>query len=127
MVYSVISFMFFSVAIFYFQHNFLLNSSLSLIFFIGLSFYLFSKPFNNAHAPLITFLIDVNGYGEFYAFKNINEALNVQLLASSRVSFIGCWLDFQLKGENKQRSLFIYKDSLLKNDYSRLLNIIAQL
>jgi hypothetical protein len=130
------SFLFFSIALFYFQDNLFLNSSLAFVFFLGVSSYLFSKPIYNHHTPISTLFIDSNGYGEFYLVdpfdsnnrsEIINNAISVQLLASSRISFIGCWLDFQCLGENKQRSLFIYKDSLSKKNYSRLVNIVTQL
>lgn len=64
-----------------------------------------------------------------------------QLLESSRFSFFGCWLVLQpvittdkifrgFNGKNsrgKSKVLFIYRDSLSQQDFSRLSNIIAQL
>ncbi len=65
-----------------------------------------------------------------------------QLQASSRFSFLGCWLALQplaaqpisavntmcnTKNNNKKRMLFIYRDSLSNQDFSRLSNVISQL
>jgi len=64
-----------------------------------------------------------------------------QLLASSRYSFFGCWLHMsplsnQYSSEllpntknksDKQKRLFIYRDSLSTDDFSRLSQIIKKL
>jgi hypothetical protein len=60
-----------------------------------------------------------------------------QLQESSRLSFLGCWLILQPKTPansifnnnkaHKNKTLFIYRDSLSKQDLSRLANVIAQL
>lgn len=65
-----------------------------------------------------------------------------QLQASSRFSFLGCWLTlqpltaqpittvnsmFNAKGSNNQSRVFIYRDSLSNQDFSRLSTVISQL
>jgi len=66
-----------------------------------------------------------------------NDKVNYQLLATSRFSFIGFWL-VMLPGNttnNRQittiqsspKRLFIFKDSVSKQDFSRLARVIKQL
>jgi hypothetical protein len=60
-----------------------------------------------------------------------------QLLPNSRLSFVGCWLVFQpsglsttsikLNGNRALTKLFIYRDSLSRQDFSRLAKIIKKL
>ncbi|MBU2869620.1 hypothetical protein, partial [Colwellia sp. E2M01] len=57
-----------------------------------------------------------------------------QLLAQSRFSFLGCWLIMQPKNDPLQKStqvlpkqLFIFRDSVSAQDFSRLAKIIKQL
>lgn len=59
-----------------------------------------------------------------------------QLLRSSRFSFLGCWLflqpttskaSFNTKAHHAKKRIFIYRDSLTEQDFSRLANIISQL
>ncbi len=65
-----------------------------------------------------------------------------QLQANSRFSFLGCWLVLQplkapsmaavssilnLKNTSKKSSFFIYRDSLSKQDFSRITQVINQL
>lgn len=66
-----------------------------------------------------------------------NEGMTYQLLATSRLSFIGCWLVFRpsppLNPSSKVASqpmptqLFIFRDSLSEQDYSRLVSVLKQL
>lgn len=60
-----------------------------------------------------------------------------QIQASSRQSFLGCWLVLQLipnnhvlfntHNSNPKRLLFLFRDSLSPQDFSRLSNVITQL
>lgn len=60
---------------------------------------------------------------------------NYQLQSNSRFSFIGCWLvlstsdnSLNLAHHKKTRKqLFIFKDSISKQDFSRIANVINQL
>jgi len=66
-----------------------------------------------------------------------NDSLTYQVQATSRLSFVGCWLDIELATDNinpinKTKSkvlteLFIYKDSLSEQDYARLVSVINSL
>lgn len=64
---------------------------------------------------------------------NTNELF--QLLISSRYSFLGCWLDMyssksltsSINKKHKKKQLFIYRDSLSQEDFSRLSQIIREL
>lgn len=59
-----------------------------------------------------------------------------QLLTQSRFSFLGCWLYLQNCNDNTRYSandndaikrVFIFRDSLCEDDFSRLSNVISQL
>lgn len=85
--------------------------------------------------------IDENGVCSFESmFDNSFESTSnvkeqFQLLASSRYSFFGCWLDMDStklvnKSINKKhikKQLFIYRDSLSSEDFSRLSQVIRKL
>lgn len=66
-----------------------------------------------------------------------NEQVSYQLLPESRLSFIGCWLVI-IANDNAvtqhsnpvkkyPKQFFIFKDSLHKQDFSRLAGVINQL
>ncbi|MCI2283275.1 hypothetical protein L3081_07505 [Colwellia sp. MSW7] len=59
-----------------------------------------------------------------------------QLLTRSRFSFLGCWLYLQYCNDNTRynannndaiKRVFIFRDSLYEDDFSRLSNVISQL
>lgn len=58
-----------------------------------------------------------------------------QLLASSRYSFFGCWLHMHsfesltntINKKHKKKQLFIYRDSVSPEDFSRLSQVIRKL
>jgi len=66
-----------------------------------------------------------------------NEKISYQLLAESRLSFIGCWLVLmpynrvatQQSSPEKRypKQFFIFRDSLHEQDFSRLARVINQL
>jgi len=76
-----------------------------------------------------------------------NESFNYQILATSRLSFIGCWLELQqstnlinLNNQSKQipskllapthlplTHRFIFKDSLSEQDYARIVSVLKQI
>jgi len=76
-----------------------------------------------------------------------NESFNYQILATSRLSFIGCWLELQqstnlinLNNQSKQIPSklltqthlplihrFIFKDSLSEQDYARIVSVLKQI
>ena len=72
-------------------------------------------------------------------FKENHVAFEQQyypLLSCSRISFLGCWLVYQVtdniakgatEGKVKKHGYFIFSDSLSLQDYSRLTATIAQL
>ncbi|GHF84476.1 protein YgfX [Thalassotalea marina] len=65
-----------------------------------------------------TSYIELNDSGEI----QLNQCGQYQLLASSRLTWIGCWLllkDAQ-SGDKKITYLFVFKDSLSGRDYARL-------
>lgn len=63
--------------------------------------------------------------------------IHYQLQPSSRFSFFGCWLNlksitadnamFNTANRNGNASLFIYRDSLSQQDFSRVSKVISQL
>jgi len=86
---------------------------------------------NNQQAIVSTFELNNQGLCTF------DDEMHYQLQASSRFSFVGCWLilqpvltantPFYSKNKIRKRLLFIYRDSLSQQDFSRLSNVIAQL
>lgn len=55
-----------------------------------------------------------------------------QLQTSSRFSFLGCWLSLKPMAKSKvlpskKKQLFIYRDSLSKQDFSRLAQVLKNL
>ena len=66
-----------------------------------------------------------------------NDKISYQLLAESRLSFIGCWLvlmpnnsvvtQHSHSAKKDPRQLFIFRDSLHEQDFSRLASVINQL
>nr|WP_157825901.1 hypothetical protein [Colwellia sp. Bg11-28] len=66
-----------------------------------------------------------------------NETISYQLLAESRLSFIGCWLvlmpnssasaQHRTHGKGYPKQFFIFRDSLHEQDFSRLARVINQL
>ena len=68
---------------------------------------------------------------------SINNESSYQILATSRLSFIGCWLRLQQNthsinpnNHNKQIPFthrFIFKDSLSEQDYARLVSVLKQI
>lgn len=74
---------------------------------------------------------------EGYDFKGDSNSINhYQLLEGSRFSFIGCWLllqptmdnaDFNTGHSHAKKRIFIFRDSVTEQDFSRLANVITQL
>jgi hypothetical protein len=65
-----------------------------------------------------------------------NETVTYQLLATSRLSFVGCWLKLQKSSsfnkpttvteQTNYKQFFIFKDSLSRQDFSRLVSVLKQ-
>ncbi|ALO35723.1 hypothetical protein CMT41_14105 [Colwellia sp. MT41] len=87
---------------------------------------------NNASAISRSFTLTATG-----GFYLAGSPTSYQLLAASRVSFIGCWLVMvpsepiltprSNAANNIPKQLFIYRDSFSKQDFSRLARVIKQL
>ena len=86
----------------------------------------------NSHQVIISrFELKIQGQCSF------EDKSHYQLQASSRYSFLGVWLVlqpmsalntmFQAKNNGTKTLLFIYRDSLTKQDFSRLAHVISQL
>jgi 3'-phosphoadenosine 5'-phosphosulfate sulfotransferase (PAPS reductase)/FAD synthetase len=66
-----------------------------------------------------------------------NEQISYQLLADSRLSFIGCWLVMipnvplhtlrNKVAKTIPKQLFIFRDSINEQDFSRITRVIKQL
>jgi hypothetical protein len=95
---------------------------------------LFGFWLSNHYAQSVTsFIFDLNSRG-ICSFKGDNY---YQLQENSRFSFLGCWLILEPisvansmlnnKNEGRKITLFIYRDSLSQQDFSRLCNVISQL
>lgn len=91
---------------------------------------LFRRSENNQQQSILTFELTSQGQCLF------DDQTCYQIQASSRQSFLGCWLVLQLlpnnqvfsnaKNSNPNRLLFIFRDSLSSQDFSRLSNVITQ-
>jgi len=114
--------MFFSYA-----YHFVLAIAVVATMLLGL---LFTQS-NSQQAMVSRF--ELNNQGQCF----FEDDTYYQLHVSSRISFLGCWLVLQPtstvstilhpKNNNSKTLLFIYRDSLSKQDFSRLSNVIAQL
>lgn len=103
---------------------------LAIISIISLSLFLsishLNKPITNSLTLTKAGVVELN-----------NDQISYQLLPESRLSFIGCWLVLipndnavtQHSNPDKKypKQLFIFKDSLHKQDFSRLARVINQL
>lgn len=66
-----------------------------------------------------------------------NDKAGYQLLTTSRLGFIGCWLVLQKRSvlinpsektnQAASRQLFIFRDSLSEQDYARLVSVLKQI
>jgi hypothetical protein len=101
---------------------------------VGSSIYLSLE--NKEHfTPYLTLSSDGN--------ISIENESNYQILATSRLSFIGCWLELQQSThsinsnnqkkqskESKNKAIshrFIFKDSLSEQDYARIVSVLNQI
>jgi hypothetical protein len=94
---------------------------------------------------IISFYLSLNNYSPFTHCLTItseghvsmhNEAMTYQLLATSRLSFLGCWLKLQkssnlnkptpITEQANYKQLFIFRDSLSGQDFSRLVSVLKQ-
>jgi len=123
-----ISFALFLLLLTFFSYAYSLALALAAvsIVFLGL---LLTKP--KKHQVISMFELDNQG---ICAFEGGNS---YQLQANSRISFLGCWLILQPvsntslvlnnRNTNAKRRFFIFRDSLSKQDFSRLSQVIHQL
>ena len=128
-VYSFSGIFIFLVIIVNFTFHYILAQSLAVVSIISLSVFLSRR--NNE--PIISSL-KLTTSGEIYLHKN---QVSYQLLPASRISFIGCWLvmvpnesilsQCSNAASNTPKQLFIYRDSLSNQDFSRLARVIKQL
>lgn len=103
---------------------------LAIISILSLSLFL---SFSHLNKPITSSLtLTKAGAVEFN-----NDQISYQLLPESRLSFIGCWLVI-IANDNAvtqhsnpvkkyPKQFFIFKDSLNKQDFSRLARVINQL
>ncbi len=101
----------------------------SLLFLLVLFFVIYwqkrSHEVFKKNVPFADFSIDSQGY--CYFTKVVNEGTEIQyqtlkISTRSRVAFIGCWLYFE---NNSQH--FFFRDSLSRQDFSRLARVIYSL
>jgi len=132
------------VSIVTFTYNYILAQAFSVVSIIVFSVFLSNKNTN----PIICSLIlnDKGGIqllsGSTSQSSNILTTIELppiyyQLQASSRFSFIGCWLvmtpDYSKSTPQQDiskvfpKQLFIFRDSVSEQDFSRIANVIKQL
>ena len=92
-------------------------------------------------ATTFQFIFDEHGVCsfEFMPENTVASAIDrkepFQLLTGSRYSFLGCWLNVYsaepvsnaINKRHKKKRLFIYRDSLSTEDFSRLTQVIRNL
>ena len=90
---------------------------------------------------ICSFECPLDNKAENTVVSNVSRKEEFQLLASSRYSFWGCWLhmeslsnlsssaflSYAINKKSKNKWLFIYRDSLSTQDFSRLSQAIRQL
>ncbi len=102
---------------------------------------------SNGQLTSLQFTLDDYGVCSFEyplentVISNVGRKEQFQLLASSRYSFFGCWLhmapfsnlsssallSYAINKQSKNKWLFIYRDSLSTQDFSRLSQVIRKL
>jgi hypothetical protein len=112
-----------------FTFQYILAQSLAIISVIYFSLLLSIK---NNKAIIDSFVLST--VGEIILNKDLGS---YQLLASSRHSFIGCWLimipiqtthlQHYLGRKTRPKHLFLFRDSLTKQDYSRIARVLSEL
>ncbi|PKG83427.1 hypothetical protein CXF85_10460 [Colwellia sp. 75C3] len=112
-----------------FTFYYILAQTVAVVGIISLGLFLSignKNPFTNSLILTNTGSIEFN-----------NKQVSYQLLANSRLSFIGCWLvmiqdvpslpPHTNLSEKIPKQLFIFRDSMNEQDYSRITRVIEQL
>lgn len=86
----------------------------------------------NNNVVISNILIEMDGTTLFSG-----DLTSYQLLATSRIGFLGCWLELTSKAKTgssqngmslaAQKHVFIFRDAFSEQDYARLNRIIRQL
>jgi hypothetical protein len=129
-LYTVGSVSFVLLLLLFFTYAYHLALAIAVTTFLLLSF-LLAKP-SSQNVIVSTFELNSQGGCSF------DGNIHYQLQASSRFSFLGCWLTLQpliaqpmtavnASNSNQKKLFFIYRDSLSSEDFSRISNVISQL
>ncbi len=128
-LYAVVAFVFVLLLLIFFTYAYHVALSIAVVVTLLLGLALSKK--NNQQNIVSTF--ELNSQGQCLFERDTYYQLHV----NSRVSFLGCWLFlqpisamdkmFHVKNNKAKKLLFIYRDSLSKQDFSRLSNVISQL
>jgi len=118
----------------FFTYAYHLALAMTVIFFVLLGLLLVDRR----SSSVIVSMFELDSHG-LCSFDGIEY---YQLQASSRFSFLGCWLTlqpmtaqpitavgsmFNAKNNNSKTRFFIYRDSLSQQDFSRISRVITQL
>ncbi|MGL1959259.1 MAG: hypothetical protein OCD00_18350 [Colwellia sp.] len=93
--------------------------------------FILSKKIDIAQTALFSFSLTKQGDCQFTGNNHLS-ACNYQLQPNSRISFLGCWLllkpieihDDNRKNTTKIKQIFIFRDSLSEQSFSRLTSVI---
>ena len=128
-VYSALAIFIFLVMLVSFTFYYIQAQALAVVSIIALSLFLSMSKKNRLTS---SFILTNTGSIRFN-----NEDASYQLLAGSRLSFIGCWLVMSQNVpavflpkdlfETMPKQLFIFRDSINEQDYSRIARVIKQL
>jgi len=99
----------------------------SLLFF---GYFLFKEK-SAYHSAMYDFSMNTQGQCLF-TLSDSSVVKSYQLLAKSRISFVGCWLFMKPIGlnhrnSNRTKRIFLFKDSISNQDYSRISRILKSL
>jgi len=124
---SAVTFILLSLLFFTYAYHLTLAIAVSAFVLLGLLLA------NKSSQPIIVSRFELNSQG----LCSFDENNYYQLQANSRFSFLGCWLIlqpmttvnsmFNVKNNNPKTNFFIYRDSLSKQDFSRISKVISQL
>jgi len=123
---SVVTFILLSIVFFTFAYHLALSIAVFFLFLVGLLL-------ANKKPQQVSSSFELNSQG----LCSFNGNHYYQLQTSSRYSFFGCWLilkpvptesaQFNVTDKNAKTRCFIYRDSLSKQDFSRVSKVISHL
>lgn len=133
MLYSGSAVFFILLSLIFFTYAYHIALGIVVVAFVLLGLILTNKSTLQVNDSNVDINFELNSQG-VCSFNGIEQ---YQLQASSRFSFLGCWLVlqpisavtqmFNAKDNSQQTMLFIYRDSLSEQDFSRVVKVMSHL